>query len=323
MNAARFLALLLSAAGVVVLVLVLKPPPEPEFVELQSSSQCLECHPNVAAEWRDSWHARAYVDPEVRRLSNDFANEECIACHAPRPVLHFQAGERVLARFAERDLGVDCLACHQLPDGAVATSSPDPPAAPCRPRHSPRLADVSLCASCHDQHGTVRQWAAAPPELKGEGCLDCHAEPVPRPAGRMGRAHHFPGGHDLDMLRRAVELRAEAEAEGRVRVELENVGAGHNFPTDERSRAADLQWRERGADGVWSEWRHLHRFRDPYRDETDLTNTQLPAGETWRGTVAPEEAGAEVEVRLLYRTNPFQPDEEATEVHRVSVAAGG
>ncbi len=319
---ARFLALLLALGGCAVLFLVFRPEPAPEALEIASSRQCLECHPGVAAEWQLSHHAIAYTNPEVVKLSQDFRNEECLACHAPRPVLQFEPGQRVLARASERGMGVDCLACHAHPEGGVATSNPQPSQkAPCRPRTTERIADVDHCGACHNQHGTVDQWQASPLEIegeviRGEGCLHCHMPVAWRQGGRQGFDHSFKAAHDLESLQKAVRLSGEWGAAPVVR--LFNYGAAHNFPTDERSRAADLQlrWR-RGAE--WGEWQHLWRFRDPYRDETDLTNTQLPSGETWEQELEPPAEASGLEVRLLYRTNPYQPDEEAAEVARLAL----
>lgn len=313
----------LAALGIGVIVLLLRPPrPEPALAAF-SSRQCLECHADVAAEWQESHHALAYENPEVRKLSNDFRNEECLACHAPRPVLEFAPGERVLERAGERALGVDCLACHAHPDGGVATSNPRPNrSAPCRPRYEPRTGAVDTCGSCHNQHGTVDQWRAAPAafegrRIRGEDCLHCHMPEVFRTGGRRGRDHRFQASHHLPSLQAAARIEAGRDAEGPY-VSVTNFGAGHNFPTDERSRAADVQvrWQRDGGDG---DWQHLHRFRDPYRDEIDLTNTQLPSGQTWRARLTPPAGAQGGEVRLLYRTNPFQPDAEAAEVGRARV----
>lgn len=315
---------MLAALGLLVLVLLLRPARSEPATSWISSRQCLECHPGVAAEWRESHHAFAYENPEVRQLSNDFRNEECLACHAPRPVLGFAPGERVLERASDRALGVDCLACHALPDAGVATGNPQPDAsAPCRPRYEPRMRDVSHCASCHNQHGTVDQWRAAPEEfegrkLKGDGCLHCHMPDAVRPDGAAGRDHRFRASHDLAQLQAAARIEGGWSAEGPW-VSVTNFGAAHNFPTDERSRAADVQVRWRGAEGEPGPWQHVHRFRDPYRDEVDLTNTQLPAGQTWRRTLAAAPGARAGEARLLYRTNPFQADDEAREIGRVSL----
>jgi hypothetical protein len=324
-NPAGVVAILLGAGGVAALAWLLIPPAPVEALVLQSSAQCLECHAAVAAEWQASHHAFAYENPEVRKLSKDFGNQECIACHAPRPVLSFEPGERVLARASDRGLGVDCLSCHAHPEGGVGTANPKPRAdAPCRPRTVARMGSVEHCASCHNQHGTVDQWRAAPEALRGESCLDCHMQQVFRAGGRAGHDHAFRASHDLEALQSAVQLRGGWDGDGPW-AELENSGAGHNFPTDERSRAADLQvrWQTAAATAAapakWSEWQHIYRFRDPYRDETDLTNTQLPSGQVHRAALEPPAGAFGGEVRLLYRTNPFQSDEEASELYRVAL----
>jgi hypothetical protein len=317
LDAAAAAALLLAAGGVAALVFLLRPPAAPETFAVVSSEQCIACHADIAAEWSASHHALAYENEEVRRLSGDFANQECIACHAPRPVLAFLPGERVLARQADRRFGVDCLSCHLTPDGAVATANPRPnPDAPCHPRFEGRMASADHCAACHNQHGTVDQWQAAPEPRRGDNCLHCHMQEVWREGGRRGRDHGFPASHDLAALQSAVALRGGWGPDGPW-VELENSGAGHNFPTDERSRAADLEVRWLLNGGEWSVWERVRRFRDPYRDETDLTNTQLPAGATWRASPPPAPSANAGEARLLYRTNPYQPEAEAREVARV------
>jgi nitrate/TMAO reductase-like tetraheme cytochrome c subunit len=319
MKPAAIVFLLIAGLGIFALVRLLLPPSGQEALQVSSARQCLECHAGVASEWEASQHRKAYENPEVRKLSKDFQNEECIACHAPRPVLSFRPGERVLARQSERGLGVDCLSCHLTPSGGVASANAAAASdAPCRPQLTPRISSVDLCASCHNQHKTVEQWRAAPPELKKTGCLDCHMPTAYREGGRLGRAHEFHGGHNLAMLQAAVTLSAGRDDQG-AWVELINDGCGHNFPTDERSRAADLQVRWQKSDGSFGAWQHIYRFRDPYRDETDLTNTQLPAGETYRSMLEAPTPGAAGEVRLLYRTNPFQADDDAAEVDRVSL----
>jgi hypothetical protein len=319
LDAAAAFGILLAAGGVAALVYLLRPGAAPEPLANLGNDSCLECHADVAAEWTASHHALAFVNPEVRKLSNDFANQECIACHAPQPVLAFAPGERVLARQSDRGSGVNCLSCHQGADGGVATANPRPnPSAPCRPRFEGRLASVDQCAACHNQHATVDQWRAAPAERRGENCLGCHMSEVFRAGGRRGRHHGFPASHDLKALQSAVTLRGGWDAAGPW-IELENTGAAHNFPTDERSRAADTQVRWQQPDGSWTAWENLYRFREPYRDETSLVNTQLPAGKTWRATPAPPPGVRAAEARLLYRTNPYLPDEEAQEIARLSL----
>lgn len=323
-RAAAIVFSLLAMGGILALALLLKKPEEHVALGPMTSADCKQCHADVYAEWEGSHHAMAFINPEVRKLSNDFRNEECLACHAPRPVLGFEPGERVLARSSDRNHGVDCLACHQHPQGeGVATANRTPQqSAPCQPYYEPRMADVELCASCHNQHKTVDQWRQAPEHLKGENCLACHMVDAFRQGGRRGKAHGFPAAHDKDALLAAIELKSGLDANSGIPwVSLENVGAGHNFPTDERSRAADLQVRWQDEVGQWQDWQHLYRFRDPYRDEVDLTNTQLPSGETWKQDMEPPVAGRLGEVRLLYRSSPFLPDEQSIELGRVTLGS--
>ena len=322
MNGSKLLAVLLSSAGLGLIAFLLIPPSSSPALELLSSRQCLECHADVAKEWEESHHAFAYENPEVRKLSLDFQNEECLACHAPRPVLHSEPGTRVLARNSDRGFGVDCLACHSLPGGGVATSNPNPRSdAPCRPQNSTRMTAVESCAACHNQHKTVDQWEMAPEFLhgevfKGDNCLHCHMPASPRTGGRMGSSHAFRASHDLESLQKAVTVDA-AFAEGTLHISVSNFGAAHSFPTDERSRAADVQVKWLGTGEEL--WQDLYRFRDPYRDETHLQKTLLPAGETWTATETPPSQATGAEVRLLYKTQPFMSDDDAKVIAHIPV----
>jgi hypothetical protein len=303
-------------------------PPAAPPQSFASSRECQSCHVEPYAEWEASWHAQSWTDTEVRMLSNDFANTDCIDCHAPRPVFETGLGQRVLPRAARRVEGVDCLTCHQLPDGTIAGTI-DNAAAACRPVARRELVQPELCAPCHDQHLTVQQWKATPFAQPGPGfksCIDCH---MPFRGGdpTRGRDHTMHGGHDLELVRSAVELRAR-RAEGKVLVEVENVAAGHNFPTDERSRAADIFWRPLATQGSEPQpWRHLYRFRNPYRYEVGIPNTELPFGQTAAAEIAGEGAEGALEVALFYKLSPYwkvpeqpDPDTEAKLVHRLEVA---
>lgn len=310
--------------------IVLAPPAAAQPVtSFTSSQQCQECHAQVFEEWQGSQHAFSYRNPRVRELSNEFSNKDCIDCHAPQPVFVTGMGERVLPRSARMAEGVDCIACHALPPepdgspgGMAGTVSSD--RAACRPVQRRELQRPQFCAGCHDQHKTVRQWAASS-WADRKDCLDCH---MPYRDGNIenGRDHRCLGGNDLGLLRSAVELRATRDGAG-VAVELENVGAGHAFPTDERSRAADLFWRPLADAETPNSWRHLYRFRSPYRDEVDVPDTLLAADATWSGRIDDPDAAAGIEVVLYYKRSPWYTDrtdpagdDDAVLVHRVEVA---
>jgi len=298
-----------------------------------SSEQCRECHADAWEEWSRSWHALAWTDPDVRALSNDFQNTDCIDCHAPRPVFETGVGNRVLPRSSRQSEGVDCIACHLLTEsspeargGGLVAGTKDDPRAACRPVAVRSLGSPEHCGVCHDQHKTVEQWRATKFAAEGVGCVDCHMPHRGSDPSR-GREHVMHGGHDIELVRQAVELRARREGAGLV-VEVENVRAGHHFPTDERSRAADVFWRPiPPGGGGRGPWRHLWRFRSPYRHEVDLVDTLLPHGQTKTLAVEGDGADGAVEVALFYKLRPYwsdparpDPDTEAQLVQRIELA---
>ena len=326
MTAVRAVIGILLLAVTAWVLLAVFSPPEPESAPMQftSSQQCKECHAEVFAEWEQSWHSQAWVDPDVLSLSENFSNTDCIDCHAPRPVFFTGVGNRVLPRSSRRSEGVDCIACHALPGGGVAGTI-DKPSAPCRPQATVELQRPEFCAGCHDQHKTVEQWRASRYPDLGLGCLECHMPFRDGDPGR-GRSHQCMGAHDLELVRSAVELRGVREGD-RWTIEVENVGAGHSYPTDERSRASDLFWRPLVAEGEEKPtWQQFYRFRSPYRYEVGIEDNLLIAGETRRIRLDAERGDGEVEVALFYKLSPYyrdpdnpDPEAEARLVHSVEL----
>jgi Cytochrome c554 and c-prime len=311
--ARRGLGVAALVAGAAALWQIVRAPSHrDEARAFTSSEQCARCHPDEYAEWSSSWHARAWSDPEVRLLSNDFANSDCIDCHAPRPVLETGLGQRVLPRAARRGEGVDCIACHALPDGhasgGLMAGKRDAPDAPCRPAALRDLGSPDFCAACHDQHDTTKQWRATDYAARGIGCIECHMKRI----GPSHRDHSMTGGHDITLVTSAVEMRAQRVGEQWV-IEIENVGAGHHFPTEERSRAGDVFWRP--LDGTARPWRHAYRFRSPYRHE-DLPDTLLAAHAVRSVRIdGPESSGA-IEVALFYALKPYWSDPDHPDPER-------
>jgi hypothetical protein len=284
-----------------------------------SSTQCRDCHQDVWDEWHGSHHQIAFTNPEVRALSDDFAKEECMDCHLPRPLAVTGFGKRTLPRRTHFDEGVSCITCHLAPDGGILGRN-DRPDVPCRPQRSVEFLAVDACASCHNQHWTTDQWRASHWAQQGVDCSACHMPVVDRVrqdgSRRPGRRHVFEGAHDPAMLRRAAEFHAARDGEHLV-LSLHNTGAGHNFPTEERHRAVDMVWRPITADGP-GPWQRAWRFRQPYRDEAEPINpgnstgenTQLPAGERKEVRVPVPADAIAVEARLWYRLTPLVGDDD-------------
>ncbi len=330
MSARKLVGALFAALAIWALFAVLHAPKQvAERRVFVSSEQCRECHASAFAEWSDSWHARAWSDPEVLALSNDFHNADCIDCHASRPIFESGIGKRVLPRASRQAEGIDCIACHALaaddPSGALVAGTKDAPRAACRAKATPDLLRPEACSGCHDQHKTVTQWKSTDYPSRNVDCIACHMKA--RAGAEPGHDHRFLGGHDLELVKSAIELRTKKSASGWT-IEIENVGAGHNFPTDERSRAADLFWRPLAVDGASAEpWRFLFRFRSPYRQEVDLEDTTLAAHAVKSIALdAPEAKTSKLEVALFFKTKPYwldpahpDPEHEARLLDRVEL----
>jgi hypothetical protein len=316
MSPARKLAaaVLLALTGWVLMVVFSPGAPPAEPQTFTTSTQCRDCHAEVYSEWESSWHAQAWDDPDVRALSENFSNTDCIDCHAPRPIFETGVGNRVLPRSSRRGEGVDCIACHVLPEGGVAGTIQNP-SAPCAPVQKVDLQRPEYCGVCHDQHKTVQQWKASSFFEQGIGCIDCHM-PFRDGDPNRGRDHTCHGGHDMELVRSAVEVRGKREG-GRWVIEIENVAAGHSFPTDERSRAADLFWRPLPAEGAEpSEWQQAYRFRSPYRYEVDIIDNLLLADETRVIPIEAEGSEGAIEVAFFYKLTPYYEDPERPDPER-------
>jgi hypothetical protein len=182
-------------------------------------------------------------------------------------------------------------------------------------------AQVELCAPWHDPHKTIEQWRATPDAAQGIGCIEWHI-PVRGGDPNRGRDHTMHGGHDIELVKKAVTLQARRAGDV-IEVAVENVGAGHHFPTDERSRAGDVFWRPVAKQGEPGPWRWVYRFRSPYRHEVDLVDTLLPAHEKRELVIEGEDARGPVEVALFYKLTPYwsdpqhpDPEGEARLVHK-------
>ena len=308
---------------------------------LTHSAQCETCHPEVYAEWKASWHAKAWTDPFVRAKdqSDNFKKKDCIPCHAPRPVFErgIRPGERVVERASNREDGVDCFSCHKLPrSGFAATRKVE---GPCGPVYHPDLETVAVCAPCHNQHNTVDEWVASPERLKKSGCNDCHMPEKERPgrdggSPKSGRDHTFPGGHDPEYLKTAFTLVHSLSSETgspRLIVRLQNDACAHNLPADSRHRALDLiltyfdeggvplQALDGKRDYGQEAGTYRLRFRNPYRSEYGMKNTQIPAGEEAVLETEVPEGVDRARIEVIYKLTPFMRDDEGFNLRRIDL----
>lgn len=222
----------------------------------QKAESCGLCHEAIYAEWRKSRHAASWTNGIFQTEYRQHPQAWCVNCHAPTvdQVAQVQAGGGAFA-----DEGVTCVTCH-VRDGQMTARRRRPDSI-----HDtvarPDFGDPDFCGGCHQfnfpifgpkgeataftahpMQRTVAQFKAGPYADQPEGCRGCHSE--------GGSGHLYPGAHDPQMLSKALSLifcrldGAEGAEQGRVRIGVANVGAGHNVPTGDVHRHMNARlWR--------------------------------------------------------------------------------
>jgi hypothetical protein len=285
------------------------------------AAACVGCHPAVHGEWAQSRHGLAWTNAIFQREYRDRPLEWCVHCHAPltEQLAEVRRGGGPLA-----DEGVNCAVCH-LREGRLLARTKSP-ASPHDTDARPDFGGTAYCAGCHqfafpviepdpDKKGpgrvtgysahpmqdTVAQHARGPHADKE--CLSCHRGDAP--------SHRFPGGHDDDMIARALRMET-CRAGTNLVVTLANTGAGHNVPTGDLHRHLVLRaWRASAPEQL-REITLGRRFA-PASDggKRTVADTTLRAGETRRLALPLGKAAAasrepiSLELRLVYTIDEF------------------
>lgn len=271
--------------------------PVPDGLSALDAAACGRCHTAHFAEWQGSAHARAAVNPLYLAEHAPRRRPFCARCHSPR---------------GPAEVGIDCAACH-VRGGFVVN-----PVVSGRAPHASRAADAlarsQACARCHEfdfegQPGvglqtTLTEWRRSP--HASTPCQGCHL-PVAEDGHRL---HHFPGGLDADLLRRAIHAssRLDSSSEGaRLTLTLSVDGAGHAVPTGDVFRRLVVRAWPEGRPSEAVEARLARRFRlrsgrwIPRQDERipprgartvtlDLPSATRVAWEVWLWRTIPERA---------------------------------
>jgi len=226
------------------------PGPAPQYRPAESNVEatnhaCESCHPEIAQEWRASFHRQSYTDPAFQRSLVGERQPFCRSCHAPEaePVIP-PVGWAATA-------GVACVTCH-LPSDAL------PVAGSAHPLLRPRTTELAAaCERCHEfqfpdgdartqpewMQRTVSEHQASPQQAIS--CAECHMPLV----GRDGhRSHRFTAGHDPATLRSALTVQATRRGTT-LQLRLVPVTVGHALPTGDLFRRLRITAEARTADG--------------------------------------------------------------------------
>ncbi len=211
-----------------------------------SAEDCGLCHPDQYADWQGSRHSRSMGPGLLGQLlaidvEDPSTGRICRSCHAP---LAEQLGDVTTTELARQ--GLVCAGCHvrahrrygpparEGGNGAVrgqgshqgfVASTAFLKSAFCRRCH--QFSDDGFALNGKLIEDTYREWRQSRYARAGVHCQDCH---MPQ------RRHLWRGIHDPDMVRRAIAVRVGRDAAAsadvfKARIEVENRGAGHDFPT--------------------------------------------------------------------------------------------
>lgn len=165
--------------AIVLLMAVIGCHSYPELVmtgmNAPTAERCGECHIAIYDEWKQSLHARSFINPEFKEATNDYEFTLCLGCHIPETIY---TETDVKPRNYNLKDGVHCNGCHL--DGDCALSGPLPALAPHpvgRGREFYRTSD--LCGKCHK--GVFEEWKAVKiKEGEKKTCQECHMPSVER-----------------------------------------------------------------------------------------------------------------------------------------------
>jgi hypothetical protein len=308
--------------------------------EISRSDTCGECHRDIYRMWRASAHAKAMEDPvfldayrQTMGREGAAVGRSCLECHAPTVSLtkDYELKQKVSWE------GIGCDVCHSIAavdaseagakyklDVGTVKRGPikDAVSGAHEVMYSELHSQALVCAPCHEFAGpdgtplmtTYSEWRKSGAGKAGRSCQDCHmgrtkANIVDPIVARVPEAevnlHEVPGGHSLDQLNRALDVRLQPRREADslfLDVRLRNKGAGHAVPTGMPGRHVILSVEVRGSG-------------DPQEDRRTYGKSFATAG---GGSITRDSAYFARGVKLLSDTR-LQADEERTEHFRFKV----
>jgi len=297
----------------VVWLLFVSPVPEAHSGAVSVRGKCGACHKEIAEEWQNSLHAKAWTDSlfqqELKAASD---NQECKTCHAPEKVRVKGLGQPPGVRANLQEIGVDCVVCHAgLKDEIHAPYTTGE--AMHDVKVDPQHATHELCASCHAAFGTVAEFQASSAAKSNQSCVDCHMPKVKRPvskgaASREVRQHTWEGGGSPNMFKKAAKVEA-TKVGNTVTVKVTNIGSGHNLPTGTHFKSIVV-------DVTAGAFHKQEVIMDA--SKSGGKDNRIKPGESATFTFDTGAAGAAT-VKLLSKPVSTMPDDKATVVQTLEV----
>ncbi len=252
----------------------------PEGIDSLRAESCGTCHRAIYDEWKASIHAHAFDDPFFQAYwKKDNNIWVCLNCHTPlenqQPTLIKEIPRGRVERAVQQPNphydadyqkeAITCAVCH-VRDGVIMGPYDDS-VAPHPTKFDPSFRTTQVCYRCHNVVSGPAQFYNVGPcgtyaeyegkfymQERGFICQSCHMPEVDRPVAeggpiRRGRRHLWRGGHDPDMIKRAVVIDVKADPPSpkpgdriTFTLSLINAGAGHKIPTGDPDRHLTVEF---------------------------------------------------------------------------------
>ena len=230
----------------------------PEGIAGVDASNCVSCHSDITAQWKQSPHRNAQRNLHYQeKLAEHAQSSLCSQCHAPLQLQHariptsYVDGDPLKPIFVDNpnwdavlaSESVGCASCH-IRDGKILGVEANNNA-PHNITVSTELTSSKSCADCHQfswdklpfpMYNTFEEWRTSPQAQANIQCQDCHMPPQATSnafAEPIQSSHHFSQtatqafAISVDLpspnLKRAKDIPLQ--------IQLRNVGAAHSIPT--------------------------------------------------------------------------------------------
>ena len=244
----------------------------------EKSESCAPCHSAIYDEWQSSMHAQSSIHKDnahkavykkrsaALSAKGETATYMCATCHMPMPEnlsdLMTGNAQPDEAKWQEQE-GTGCTFCHRIEEvvpgeqfnhyklNKDATYGVNNPAekAPHKTFKSEIMGNGEICMGCHSH--LVNPKGASICVMKEErngNCITCHMpERDGAPTSDVSKETHLDhsllGGHDNDMLVKAITLEGNVEEKGdkkTVNITITNK-ISHSFPSTNPMRMAFLK----------------------------------------------------------------------------------
>ncbi|ALG69415.2 cytochrome c family protein [Beggiatoa leptomitoformis] len=304
-----------------------------------STAICGACHQDIFAQWQSSMHAQSTAlsdpvhggiykevvgSPTTEGITLKGAYPVCLNCHAPNAALV----TKTKLDDANYHEGVSCVTCHtakhfkgifddkgavlfgiqtyllsnthlQSPSGRYLAPELDATHPfPMEPNQT-MLRTSQVCVGCHSQFHVL---ASEPNTQPTPTCQSCHMPKI-----NESTHHAIAGGHSEVMIKRAVIVTLETQAEGKTlktQVHLQNI-LPHYFPDGSPLRNAYLKLTAYSKEGQLV-WHNFQSFPPVDTDDPQAFLSLIVVNET--GDVQPilPHQITEKDIRSDTRLRPYE-----------------